>query len=305
MYFLLVFLPMKKFAVFLFLVATIFLSACCSGSKKTDSSLKVATFNLRLAPKPDSSMWQDRKEACADLILYHGLEIVGTQEGYLHQLNDLTKLTGYKFTGVGREDGKSGGEHSAILYNPARFALLDAGDFWFSETPDKPVKGWDAMCKRVCSWAKFKDNKTDKEFYFFSLHYDHKGKIARNESSKLLPKKIREISKGATFFCVGDFNATEDSEPMNLLSADDSIQDSKKVSKTKPYGTNGTFHAFTGIPKYPRIDYILTSKNVDVLSYAVITDKLSRFDEKIDKTKKKQTQYPSDHFPVAIDAVIK
>ncbi len=293
---------MKNLAIIFTLSAI--LCGCCN-VKKPEPLLTVATFNLRLAPKPDSNMWQERKDGCGELILAHGIDIVGTQEGHFHQLEDIAKTTGFKITGVGREDGKKGGEHSAILYNPARFALLDSGDFWFAETPEKPVKGWDAMCKRVCSWGKFKDIATNKDFYFFSLHYDHKGKVARLESSKLLLKKIKEISNGATFFCVGDFNAQENDEPMKIIFADNSIQDSKKASKTKPYGTNGTFHRFTGNPVYPRIDYILSSKNVDIYSYSVITDKLSGYDDMPKPEKGKRTEYPSDHFPVAVRAVIK
>ena len=299
---------MKKFIAII--SSALMLSGCCVTDKncapKQDQHLTVATFNLRLAPKPESNMWQLRKDGCGQLILAHNFDVFGTQEGFLHQLEDLKKYTGYNYIGRARDDGKTQGEFSAIFYNPSRLELLDKGDFWFAQTPDQPVKGWDAMCKRICSWGKFKDKATAQEFYFFSLHFDHKGKIAREESAKLLLKKIKEIAKDKTFFCVGDFNLKADMPPMQIIFKDPIIQDSKLVSKTKPYGTEGTYHAFKGIPDRTRIDYILSSKNVEVLSYAVITDKLTNFDILPPAPKGKENpQYPSDHFPVAIKTIIK
>ena len=292
------------------LISLLFLLTGCNAIESSVKSptplLNVATFNLRLAPKPESNMWQLRKEGCGQLILAHNFDIVGTQEGFLHQIEDLKKYTGYNAIGRARDDGKTKGEYSAILYNPVRLKLIENGDFWFAETPDVPVKGWDAACKRICSWGKFKDLATSKEFYFFSLHFDHKGKIAREESAKLLLKKIKEIAKDQTFFCVGDFNLKVDMPPMQTILKDPIIQDSKLASKTKPYGTEGTFHAFKGRPDRPRIDFILSSKNVDILSYAVITDKLTNFDLLPPAPKgKPNPQYPSDHFPVLVRANIK
>ena len=88
------------------------------------------------------------------------------------------------YIGAGRDDGEDAGEHSAIFYKTSRFDLLDKGNFWFSETPDVPGKGWDATCcNRICSWGKFRDKESGKVFYFFNSHYDHQGKVARRESS--------------------------------------------------------------------------------------------------------------------------
>ena len=51
---------------------------------------------------------------------------------------------------------------------------------------------------------------------------------------------------------------------------------------------------------------ILSSKDVDVFSYSVITDKLTNFDSLPPPEKgKKNPQYPSDHFPVAVRVNIK
>ena len=79
------------------------------------------------------------------------------------------------YTGHGREDGKDAGEHSAIFYKKDRFKLIDSGDFWLRENPDEPGLGWDATCcNRICSWGKFRDMETSKEFFFFCVHFDHR-----------------------------------------------------------------------------------------------------------------------------------
>jgi hypothetical protein len=39
---------------------------------------------------------------------------------------------------LGRDDGKDKGEHSAIFYKKDEFTLLNKGDFWLSQTSDKP-----------------------------------------------------------------------------------------------------------------------------------------------------------------------
>ena len=93
---------------------------------------------------------------------------------------------------LGRDDGKEKGEHSAIYFKTSEFKLLKSGDFWLSETPDKPSLGWDATCcNRISSWVYLQHKKTGKKFYMFNAHFDHQGVKARVESSKLILKKIR------------------------------------------------------------------------------------------------------------------
>src|SRR5690606_27105168 len=103
------------------------------------------------------------------------------------QLEDLDQqLTGYARIGVGREDGKNGGEFSSIYYKKERFKLLDHATFWLSETPETPSKGWDAALNRICSWGKFRDKVSKRDFFYFNLHMDHRGEEARKNSTLLV-----------------------------------------------------------------------------------------------------------------------
>jgi endonuclease/exonuclease/phosphatase family metal-dependent hydrolase len=278
---------MKK--ILLFMLSCL---AVCVYGQKDVANIRVGTYNLRMdTPNDKEDAWPNRKEKVKSLLLFHEIEIFGTQEGFKHQLDGILEINKFAYVGVGRDDGEDAGEHSAIIYDKNRFKVLEKGNFWYSETPEIPGKGWDAVCcNRICSWAKFKDAVSGKEFYFFNSHYDHQGQVARLESSKLLLARMKKIAGNSTFFCTGDFNATPESEPIQVLYNDGLLIDSRNVSKQPPYGSEGTYNNFKiDSQMKSRIDYIFVSKNVTVNKYGVLND----------------SQYgrvPSDHFPVVIDA---
>ncbi|HRO47726.1 endonuclease/exonuclease/phosphatase family protein [Agriterribacter sp.] len=252
----------------------------------------IATYNVRYNNPGDSlNAWPNRKENVKALVRFHDFDIFGTQEGLIDQLNGISELQAYARTGHGRDDGKEAGEHSAIFYKKERFKLIESGDFWLSETPEKPGKGWDAKCcNRICSWGKFQDLQTKKTFYFFSVHFDHQGVEARRESGKLMVKKIQEIAKNTPVICVGDFNSTPETEQIQTMQT--ILNDAYNVTQDPPYGPVGTFNSFRfTAPMKNRIDYIFVSKGINVLKYGVLTDA-------------KDQRYPSDHQPVMIKAVI-
>ena len=276
--------------LFIVLAAIVF----CNCQSYQPTSLTVASYNLRNANGSDSARgdgWGQRYPVIAQIVQYHDFDIFGTQECFLHQLKDMKEaLPGYDYIGVGRDDGKDKGEHSAIFYKTGRFDLLDKGNFWFSETPDVPGKGWDATCcNRICSWGKFRDKESGKVFYFFNSHYDHQGKVARRESSKLLIARIKQIAgTDATVFATGDFNAVPTDEPMVTLASDGLLLDSYDLSEQPRYGTEGTYNSFkTDSEMMNRIDYIWVTKGTKVKKYAVLNDM-------------QYGRFPSDHFPVMI-----
>jgi endonuclease/exonuclease/phosphatase family metal-dependent hydrolase len=246
----------------------------------------VATYNLRLnTPADGRNAWPLRRDAVRALIRYHQIDLLGTQEGFIDQIEDLMLMPGFAYVGVGRDDGKRAGEHSAILYRTERFDLRDKGDFWLSQTPDVPGKGWDARCcNRIASWARLRERRSGQEFFVFSVHFDHEGVIARRESAQLMLRKIKEIAGDHPVLCLGDFNATPDSEPIAIMAA--GLRDARQESQTPPYGPVGTFNDFKlDAPLQDRIDYIFLGPRWRVLSYAVLTDSYDG-------------RFPSDHLPV-------
>lgn len=275
---------MKKISLFLMALLMAFGFTFAQRNKP----IVVATYNLRQINSHDgANVWSNRKEAVKGLVRFHEFDIYGTQEGFLNQLTDLLEVEGFAYTGHGREDGKDAGEHSAILYKKDRFKLLDSGDFWLRETPDKPGLGWDATCcNRICSWGKFRDLETSKEFFFFCVHFDHQGVVARIQSGKLMVKKIQEIAGKSPAICVGDFNSTPETEQIKTMQT--LLKDSRQASVTPPYGPKGTFNGFKfDSPLTELIDYIFVSPKINVLKYGVLTDNVEQ-------------RYPSDHLPVVV-----
>jgi endonuclease/exonuclease/phosphatase family metal-dependent hydrolase len=252
--------------------------------------MNVVTYNIRYdiqGAKLKANGWEQRGPVIASLIRFYDFDIVGTQEGMLHQLDYLKNaLPAYTYVGVGREDGLQGGEHSAVFYKKERFEVIDKGDFWLSETPEVPSKGWDATCcHRLCSWACFKDLVTGKEFYVFNAHYDHQGKKARKESSKLVLKKIQKLAGNKPVVFMGDLNAPLDSEPYATIANSEELDDTYRIAPF-PYTPNGSFNGFgkrTGSKEI--IDHVFVSDHFKVKKWGILTDTY-------------HGNFPSDHFPI-------
>jgi len=250
----------------------------------------VGTFNLRYDNKADSgNLWKDRAPVASALIRFHGFDIVGTQEGLRNQLDDLQKdLPEYTFYGIGRDDGKSKGEHSAIFYKKDKYNLRESGDFWLSETPEKTGFGWDAKINRICSWVKLQDKKSRKSFYVFNVHYDHRGMVARVESSKLIIRKIEEIAKGQPVILTGDFNGNHQSEWYQFIQNGSLLKDALQQAE-HPYMNNGSFNNFKiNNPSKDVIDHIFLSAHFKATRYGILTDTY-------------HGKFPSDHYPVLAD----
>ncbi len=239
--------------------------------------LKVASFNIRYENSGDYSRgngWDDRYPWICSLIRYERPDLLGCQEVLKDQLSDMAaSLPGYAYVGVGRDDGKSAGEHEVVLWRTDRFDLQDKGWFWLSETPDRPGLGWDAACVRICTYVKLLDKVSSKNVWMFNLHMDHVGVVARREGAKLVVSKIRElVLPGQMVFLCGDFNVDQDNEIYTIFTTSGILEDSYETAADRyaPTGTANTFdpNSFTK----SRIDHIFVSPGTVVENYAVLTE---------------------------------
>lgn len=238
-------------------------------------SLNVGSYNIRMHSKVDykgGDGWTERRDIMCDLVAFTAFDIFGAQEVCHDQLEDmLARLPEYDYIGVARDDGKTEGEYSPVFYRRDRFELLNSGTFWLSETPEEVSFGWDAACRRVCSWGYFKDKQTKKKFWFFNTHMDHKGKAARVEGAKLVISKIKQMcGDGAKVILTGDFNVPQESPAYNTFAQSGLLQDAYILAPIKhaPAGTFNNFKVGTHSPK--RIDHIFVA-GVDVLRYGILT----------------------------------
>ena len=250
-------------------------------------SLKIMTYNIRLdTPSDGPNSWRHRKAWLCEQVKQVNPDLFGIQEGLPQQVQYIdSSFNDYRHIGVGREDGDSMGEFSAIWYNTKKFKLIRQGTFWLSATPDKNSMGWDAACKRVCTYGCFQETGNGKKFWMFNTHFDHMGVEARKNSALLILQKIKSLNKeGNPVILCGDFNASPGSEPIKLISAE--LQDSFVANKSMSMAPDGTFNGFdTTKPAAERIDYIFSGSGFHATNYYILREL-------------RDGRYASDHFPV-------
>ena len=272
---------MKKTIVLLVIFA-------CSLAAWSQTTVKMMSFNIRLDVESDGvNRWDARKEKVASLVNYYEPDFMGGQEVQHHQLQYLLQhLKGYSSIGVGRDDGKTDGEYSCIFYRKDLYKLIRQHTFWLSPTPDSVSFGWNAACRRVCTYGLFQHNKTKQFIWVFNTHFDHISAQAREESAKLIIKKIGEVNtQNYPVIVSGDFNSKPTEAPAMYMMAN---MNNARSSSAMVYGNADTWNGFK-FKEQPEgcIDYIFVSKNkkIAVEKFATITDS---YDMK----------YPSDHFPI-------
>jgi endonuclease/exonuclease/phosphatase family metal-dependent hydrolase len=288
---------MNRLLLSFIIFATIVMGCKADPNKQNETSaLNIMTFNIRYDnPGDNANNWKFRRDYVYSMILQNDIDVMGTQEVLSTQLTDLLGgLPQFGYAGVGRKDGIAAGEYSAVFYKKSRFELLKSGTFWLSENPSAVgVKGWDAAIERIVTWVILKERSTGKEFAFINTHFDHMGQVARRESAKLLLNKVTEIGKGLPVLVTGDFNATPDSEVIQLLvdtNNPNRLTDSRSVAPMV-LGPAWTFHGFGTVPLEIRtiIDYILIKNKVTIQQLKVISEM-------------KDQIYLSDHNPIMIKA---
>jgi len=247
--------------------------------------LTVCTYNVRYKNNDDTNAgngWNTRRTYLINLVNFQQPDLLGVQEALNAQMTDLKNgLTDYGIVGVGRNDGSTSGEYSAIFYRKERLVLIDHGDFWLSDTPYKPSKGFPSKgggtsYYRICSWGKFYDKLTGVTLYHFNTHMDL-DETNRQQSYYLIKQKIVEIaSRTSPVIISGDYNAVQTGEAYKLFYNSGFLIDSWEKAKQK-FITNGTCPGFnsenysTVSNELRRIDHIFVTKSAfNVTHYAVL-----------------------------------
>jgi endonuclease/exonuclease/phosphatase family metal-dependent hydrolase len=255
--------------------------------------LRVMTFNVRYGEADDGiNAWPHRRDLMVKVIREEHPDIMGTQE-LLSPQGDYLKqhLPGYTWFGMGRngnEINKNSNEHMGVFYDTARLEVLDSGNFWLSDTPDKPGSiGPGLLMPRMVTWARFRDRRSGREFYYYDTHFPYRdGKEAeatREQCAELIRQRMAKLPASLPFILTGDFNTAPDSRTHASLT--EVLRDAR-TSAPRREGPEATFHDFTGHAT-KRIDWILY-RGVKATDVRTITTHEGKV-------------YPSDHFPVVAD----
>ena len=263
------------------------------------------SFNVRgsFRDARKKNAWRNRAELNVATIERYVPDVIGLQEAQRGNLSAYRKrLPRYAHIRGPRYGNAIPHDFNTILFDPERLEPLDSGGFWLSETPEKHSRSWDTRVARSAAWALFEAPGTNLTLLHLNTHLDHISALARQEGSKLLVRRIAEIS-GRTdvdppAIVTGDFNSRPSNRVHNTFTESGFVD--SYLAAGNEEGAN-TFHAFKGAlyhDAHPargprRIDWILLKDpkgRLRIDSHKIIHD-----------ADEDSGLYPSDHYPIMAD----
>lgn len=282
-----------KYELLLLIIGLIVIIGCSKSSSiaettdpKNDVDI-IITYNIKNDyDKTGPNNWTDRKQALVQLMKELSPTFIGVQEALENQVKFIDDaLIKHAVIGVGRDDGKNAGEYCAIYYDTTRYKIIDSRTIWLSTKPNEISTGWDAALPRIATFGLFIDATKNDSILVVNTHFDHIGEQARVESARLIVKEMQNwpVQKKVL---MGDFNATADQEPIQLLNT--VLTNTQKLSPTINNGPIGTFNGFNQNFDDRVIDFIF----LDGFPNNVVKD-YQHIDKRLDNG-----DFVSDHFAV-------
>lgn len=265
---------------------------------KTDwasEPFRIATYNIQY---PIMGWPEKRLEPLLALLDEYDFDIFGAQEPYLHQIEDMMRHIGDEYAWVGSNvtgDNSDRKHHfNPIFYRKSRFEVLDFDTVWL--TDEVGVPGYGARSCRLFVWAKFLDKKTNKVFYHFNGHYDHRGIEARIVASYIVLDMVRNVAKGMPSFVTADYNSDEKSRPYKVLQESPFLEDTMTDS---PVTVNREYQSISGYK--PITTRAVNGMHIDHLFYTPNSVKINHWELIV---KDYNGYWGSDHHPIFVDCVI-
>ena len=257
--------------------------------------LRLMSFNVRYENDGDlgSRAWRQRVPGIVRMIRDESPDVIGIQEARHGQAADMwASLPDYEFIGQARDDGKRNGEYTGIFFRRDRFEAdaTDQGTFWLSDTPQKPgSKTWGNEIPRTATWLRLTDRATQRGFYVFNTHWDHRHQGSREQSARLMVQRIRDRKHAnEPVVLLGDFNAIENNPAVMHLVSEAGLTDTFQALHAAEKNRR-TLHFWSdtreGIVK---VDHILVSRGAEIMNAAI---------------RDRDKPMVSDHFPVTARVV--
>lgn len=256
-------------------------------------SLRVMTFNVRYPnPGDGPDVWAARRDLLVETVAKEAPDLMGTQELFHEQGQYIVeKLPGYAWFGVSRR-GNQSDEHMGVFYLKDKLNLIDSGNFWLSEIPERPGSvSWNMSLPRMVTWGLFEHKASGVRFMHYNTHFAHRreDEPARVKSAKLIAARLALYDESLPLVLTGDFNAPAGGGAYSHFMP---MMKDAWLSAERKEGPEGTFHGFRGKPGRDRIDWILFRAPWRVTRAATLTVN-------------KDGRYPSDHFPVVAEFSLK
>ncbi len=264
---------------------------CLVALPSFSAEIRVLTFNIRYNNRMDgANAWPYRKEAVAKLIEERA-DVAGLQEVKPDQRTWLAEhLPDFTMIGIGRGLNDTD-EAVPIVFRKDRFEVQSSGTFWLSDTPDQPAStSWGNTLPRICTWAKLRDRKDDKCFWFYNVHLDHQSGKAREKGLMQVADRVGKREGNDPAIILGDLNSSVGDAPLAALALHEKPA-FRSTYEVMGVTAEGTFHGFTGKTGTRAIDYIFVEKD----RWKVIGGKVLKTTYKGEDN---EERFVSDHFPV-------
>jgi endonuclease/exonuclease/phosphatase family metal-dependent hydrolase len=259
-------------------------------TKADADAIRVVTWNI-LVGDDDGPLWRRhgwpvRKDAIRSAIAGTMPDILCVQEALDAQTRWIAGvLPRHHRVGVGRDDGRSGGEHCAIYFDGDRFEELGGSTFWLEEPADAPPVRTLRGPKRICTWVRLRDRRTARSFRVYNLHL-YLTDSAQQDAVRLILGRIARGDAAEPVLVTGDFNAVPDSACRRLFD-EAGLRPGAVVAGVSP-----------GTPTYQF--YGIHLRSLD----EILVDRSWRVDARRVLDMKPGNTYPSDHFGVMADLIL-
>ena len=308
---------MKKLLLLFVALATTILPAQAKNNREQEcvATINVGTFNVwgnrqrnslvnKEKKSPKERLWENSREAVAQMIIDAGWDIFGVQEGgnlVREELPKLVKERGGKYKWwfqrpdpsiSDKEDTKN--LANGMVWRKDRFKVTNKKVYWLSPTPDTPSRTWAE--EKVRHWrfvmsATVKDKKTGLEFIFMVTHCPLKQSV-NEKCAKLIVEREKMMNpEDKVVIFVGDMNSRSESPYTQIIRT--RFVDTRDIAEAKS-AISGTMNGaeVRDEPKNYTIDYIYirgSELKYEVLRHDVLTNKYRVGDLLL---------FPSDHCPV-------
>ena len=250
-----------------------------------ENPIKLISSNIRFANNGDGIHdWKMRKGFLQFIYNSFEADFLGTQEGRVHQIHDLSSGLSHLKLIEGHRSWIEERMYPCLFFNPETVDLERSGDIWLSETPDMAASlSFGSAFPRLCTWAEVTLKKSGEQLMVVNTHLDHVLQSTRIEQARVLTEEIKKITR-RHIIIMGDFNES----PLTNIKKD--LMEAFSLKDPwceKNFAEETSHHAFQGeLATGDRIDWILIPKKFECESIAL--DKRS-FDNGI---------FPSDHYPL-------
>ncbi len=276
------------------------LAACGRGPDTLPSpaagTLRVASYNvhyIRLGAETgpwSRGDWRRRRAPLAAAVAATRADVVAFQEmesfrrgsdGSVNLARDwiLAELPAFAAAATG--DWRRFPSTQPIFYRRERLEMLDQGWFFFSETPGVIYsRTFDGSWPAFASWARFRDRETSRRFRVVNVHFDAFSRLNRRRSAELVIERIGAwMAAGETVILAGDLNAIDGMVPHDILERGGLVF----------AGVRGaTYHLNRGLNLFGAIDHIAYSGATRAAPPMVLRRRFGG-------------EWPTDHYPVAVD----